>query len=61
MKFKTAVILCGGKGTRLGSLGKKIPKTLSKVHENLLYGILLNHYPKILLTILFFQLVIKVK
>ena len=32
MKFKTAVILCGGKGTRLGSLGKKIPKTLSKVH-----------------------------
>lgn len=32
MKIKTAVILCGGKGTRLGTLGKKIPKTLSKVH-----------------------------
>ena len=31
MKIKTAVILCGGKGTRLGSLGKKMPKTLLKV------------------------------
>ena len=27
MIFKTAVILCGGKGTRLGNIGKKIPKT----------------------------------
>ena len=32
MKIKTEVILCGGKGTRLGTLGKKIPKTLSKVN-----------------------------
>ena len=31
MKFSTAVILCGGKGTRLGSLGEKIPKTLVNV------------------------------
>ena len=30
-KTNTAVILCGGKGTRLGSLGKKVPKTLVKV------------------------------
>ena len=28
---KTAVILCGGKGSRLGELGKKMPKTLVKV------------------------------
>ena len=26
--IKTAIILCGGKGTRLGEIGKKIPKTL---------------------------------
>jgi glucose-1-phosphate cytidylyltransferase len=28
---RTAVILCGGRGTRLGSLVKKIPKTLIKI------------------------------
>ena len=28
----SAVILCGGKGTRLGQLGKKIPKTLVNIH-----------------------------
>ncbi len=32
-KIKTAVILCGGKGTRLGLLGKKIPKSLIKVQK----------------------------
>ena len=36
--IKTAVILCGGKGTRLGHLGKKLPKCLVKVHDNLLFG-----------------------
>lgn len=30
-KNKTAIILCGGKGTRLGSIGKQVPKTLVKV------------------------------
>ena len=30
-KIKTAVILCGGKGTRLGSITKKIPKSLVKI------------------------------
>lgn len=30
-EYKTAIILCGGKGTRLGNLGKRIPKTLVKV------------------------------
>ena len=33
MIHKTAVILCGGKGTRLGLLGKKIPKSLVKIHK----------------------------
>ena len=31
MKHKTAIILCGGKGTRLGSIGKKIPKALVRI------------------------------
>ena len=30
---KTAIILCGGKGTRLGEIGKKMPKTLVKIQE----------------------------
>jgi len=30
-KQRTAVILCGGRGTRLGDLGKKLPKTLVKI------------------------------
>lgn len=29
--FRTAIILCGGKGTRLGALGKNTPKTLLKI------------------------------
>ena len=33
MKNKCAVILCGGKGTRLGALSKKIPKTLVKIQK----------------------------
>jgi glucose-1-phosphate cytidylyltransferase len=30
---KTAIILCGGKGTRLGKLGKKLPKTLVRIQN----------------------------
>ena len=30
-KFRSAIILCGGRGTRLGSVGKKFPKTLIKI------------------------------
>lgn len=30
--FNSAIILCGGRGTRLGNLGKQIPKTLVKIH-----------------------------
>ena len=29
--LKSAVILCGGKGTRLGALGKKLPKSLVRI------------------------------
>jgi len=32
-KNKSAIILCGGKGSRLGNLGKKIPKALAKVQK----------------------------
>ena len=38
-KMKTAVILCGGRGTRLGSLGRKIPKALVKVQKKKFSGI----------------------
>tara|TARA_B100000073_G_C23624013_1_gene529748 strand:- start:170 stop:979 length:810 start_codon:yes stop_codon:yes gene_type:complete len=39
----TAVILCGGRGTRLGVLGTKIPKTLVKVNnKEILWYILYN-------------------
>ena len=33
MKIRTAVILCGGKGTRLGLIGKKTAKTMVKVQN----------------------------
>ena len=55
-KTNTAVILCGGKGTRLGSLGKKVPKTLVKVQgREILWYILKvlkkNHFNHIILPI----------
>ena len=31
-EFKQAVILCGGEGSRLGNITKKIPKPLIKVN-----------------------------
>ena len=31
--YKSAIILCGGKGSRLGILGKKKPKTLLQVQK----------------------------
>ena len=30
---RTAIILCGGKGSRLGALGKRLPKSLVKVQK----------------------------
>ena len=39
----TAVILCGGRGTRLGVLGNKVPKTLVRVNnKEILWYILYN-------------------
>ena len=51
---KTAVILCGGKGTRLGNIGKKIPKTLVKIQgEEILWfiisSLLKNNFQNIIL------------
>ena len=40
--IKTAVILCGGKGTRLGEIGKKIPKTLVYVQKKPILWYILN-------------------
>ena len=31
--YRSAVILCGGKGARLGSLSKKIPKSLVNIQN----------------------------
>ncbi len=40
--YKSAVILCGGRGTRLGQLGKKIPKTLAKIQGKPIIWYILN-------------------
>ena len=39
---RTAVILCGGKGTRLGILGKKITKCLVQIHKKPIIWYILN-------------------
>ena len=41
-KIRSAIILCGGKGTRLGTLGKKIPKTLVKVQQKEILWYIIN-------------------
>lgn len=46
LEDNTTVILCGGRGTRLGSLGKKIPKTLVKVHNKEILWYILNQLKK---------------
>ena len=38
-KKRSAVILCGGRGTRLGSIGKKLPKTLVKIQKKEIFGV----------------------
>ena len=40
--IRTAVILCGGKGTRLGSLSKKIPKSLIKIQNKEILWYIIN-------------------
>ena len=41
-KYRSAVILCGGKGTRLGSLSKKIPKSLAKIQNYPILWFIIN-------------------
>ena len=41
-KKRTAVILCGGRGTRLGSITKKIPKSLVKIKNKPIIWYILN-------------------
>ena len=46
MNFKTAIILCGGRGTRLGQLGKKIPKSLVKINGHPIIWYIINALKK---------------
>ena len=41
-QYRTAIILCGGKGTRLGSLSKKTPKTLIKIQNKAIIWYIIN-------------------
>ncbi len=43
---RTAMILCGGKGTRLGALGNRIPKTLVKIHKKEILWFMINFLKK---------------
>ena len=42
VNIRSAVILCGGRGTRLGNLGKKTPKTLLKVQGKEILWYIIN-------------------
>ena len=41
--IRTAVILCGGRGLRLGSISKKIPKSLVKIQGRPIIWYIINH------------------
>jgi glucose-1-phosphate cytidylyltransferase len=45
-EIKSAVILCGGRGTRLGVLGKKVAKTLISVHKKPILWFILKFLKK---------------
>ena len=60
-KYISAVILCGGKGTRLGVLGKKLPKTLVKVNNKPIIWYIIKFLEKIHLIILYCPWVTKAK
>ena len=45
-KQKIAVVLCGGRGTRLGALGKKIPKALVKIQGKEILWYIINSLSK---------------
>ena len=40
--FRSAVVLCGGRGTRLGALGKKLPKTMIKIQGKEIIWYIIN-------------------
>ena len=42
IKKRTAIILCGGRGARLGDLSKKIPKTLVTVQKKEILWFIIN-------------------
>ena len=44
---RTAVILCGGRGTRLGLIAKTIPKSLVKIQNKPIIWYILNILKKI--------------
>ena len=46
MSLRTAVILCGGKGSRLGSLAKKVPKALVKIQNYPILWFIINALKK---------------
>ena len=47
MNYRTAVILCGGKGTRLGLIGRKLPKTLVKIQNFPIIWYIINSLKKL--------------
>ena len=61
LKKKSAIILCGGRGTRLGSLGKKIPKSLVKINSYPIIWYIINNLNAILKYLMVFgiQLIFK--
>lgn len=46
MNIRSAVILCGGRGSRLGELGKKLPKTLVNIQSKPILWYILNSLKK---------------
>ena len=40
--FRSAIVLCGGRGTRLGRIGKKIPKSMVKIQDKEIIWYIIN-------------------
>ena len=53
-EIRTAVILCGGKGTRLGSITKQIPKSLVEIKGKPIIWYILKMLKKINSIILYY-------